>query len=260
MASQREHVHEYFVLDGGSNDGSQQIIERYAQYIDHWQSGPDDGQSDAIHSGFARCTGDVLYWLNSDDVLLPGVLERVRDRFERQPTLDVLSGWAVWIDGDNRVMHLHITPVDSPRWMRWGSLRLHQPTCFFKRALYEQVGGLNLDLHCMMDTDLWYRFARATDQWAGIADYIAGHRIHADTKGLTLGPEYRDERERVKATYPEFTRSKIKHALGRLGWYTSQFSSGRAAQRRRDGKRMIGRPLDDFFPVQHLHDESNPMD
>ncbi len=245
---QRDHVHEYFVLDGGSTDGSQDIIRRHEQHVDYWQSEKDDGQSDAIHTGFQRCTGDVLYWLNSDDVLLPGILERVTQQFDAEPELDVLSGWAVWIDENDRIMRLHITPVDSPAWMRWGTLRLHQPTCFFKRALYEEVGGLDLSLHCMMDTDLWYKFARTTRRWAGMHDYVAGHRIHAETKGLTLLPEYRIEREQVKAKYPEFTRNKLKSNLGRMAWYIAQLTSGNAARRIRDGRHMLGQTLDEVFP------------
>ena len=74
VLSQRSLAHEFFVFDGGSTDGSVQIIENYADKIDYWESQPDQGQSDAIHCGFQRATGDVLYWLNSDDVLLPNAL------------------------------------------------------------------------------------------------------------------------------------------------------------------------------------------
>src|SRR5436305_2105639 len=85
VISQREDVHEYFVLDGGSTDGSADVIRRYAGRIDYWVSEKDKGQSDAIHKGFSRATGDVLCWLNSDDLFLPGALRKVREAFDRHP-------------------------------------------------------------------------------------------------------------------------------------------------------------------------------
>src|SRR5687768_13987517 len=77
VISQRDQLHEYFVFDGGSTDGSAELIRKYTHGIDYWQSEKDKGQSDAIHKGFGRATGDVLGWLNSDDVLLPGALAKV---------------------------------------------------------------------------------------------------------------------------------------------------------------------------------------
>src|SRR3954464_10650369 len=77
VISQREQVHEYFVYDGGSTDGSRELIEKYSPQIDHWVSEKDAGQPDVLARGFARATGDYLAWVNSDDVYMPGALKRV---------------------------------------------------------------------------------------------------------------------------------------------------------------------------------------
>ena len=104
VIAQRDEIHEYFVLDGGSTDGSQDVIRRYEKKIDYWISEKDKGQSDAIARGFARATGDILYWINSDDVLLPGALKKVRQLFASDPNLAVTTGWQVLIDGNSNVM------------------------------------------------------------------------------------------------------------------------------------------------------------
>ena len=138
VISQRDRVHEYFVLDGGSTDGSRQLIERYADHIDFWVSDKDKGQSDAIHRGFARATGDVLCWLNSDDVFLPGVLRTVLDAFDRHPEWDVLTAYHLQHDADGRVLKAFRIPRDGDDVARWGVVHVCQQTCFFRRRVYEE--------------------------------------------------------------------------------------------------------------------------
>ena len=182
VLGQRDLVHEYFVLDGGSDDGSADVIKKYESRLDYWVSEPDRGQCDAIHRGFARATGDVLYWINSDDVLLPGALEHVHAAFDAEPDLDVVTGWGVAIDGDDRIVKMRRRPHDSPRWASLGYVRVHQPCCFFRRRLYEQVGGLDHELHCVLDTELWYRMFRAGSRWGGVDRYLAAYRLHSEAK------------------------------------------------------------------------------
>lgn len=248
VLAQRALIHEYFVIDGGSDDGSAEIIREHAGAgIDHWVSEPDQGQCDAIDKGFARATGDVLYWINSDDVLLPGAIERVRAAFEARPRPDVVSGWGVGIDGDGRVVQMRRRVHDSPWWGRLGYLRVHQPCTFFSKALYDSVGGLDRDLHCVLDTDLWYRMYRAGSRWAGVDAYLAAYRLHPQAKGATLGERYAQERRLMKDRYPELTRSKLRHTLGRLAYYASQLASGRTIASMRDLRRARGRPLSGVF-------------
>ena len=92
VLAQRDEIHEFFVIDGGSTDASVEIIRRYDSQIDWWVSEADAGQADAIHKGFSRAHGDVLYWINSDDVLLPGAIARVRQAFDANPHWDAGTG------------------------------------------------------------------------------------------------------------------------------------------------------------------------
>jgi glycosyltransferase involved in cell wall biosynthesis len=248
VLSQRDHIHQYVVLDGGSADGSVDIIRRCAPAgIDHWESRPDAGQGDAIKRGFAMCDGDVLHWLNSDDALLPGALQQVRDAFEREPSMDVLTGWSIGIDHEDTIVEIRRRPHDSPRWARLGYLRVVQPSCFFTRRVYESTGGIDDSLHCVLDTELWYRLMRASERWGGIDAYLAAYRLHAATKGATMHQQYRRERATLKQRYPEFTGRRVRHAIGRFAFYGSQFLSGRMAAQRRDERAFRGRALAEVF-------------
>jgi glycosyltransferase involved in cell wall biosynthesis len=247
VLDQRELVHEYFVIDGGSTDGSAGIIRRHASGIDYWVSEPDRGQCDAIHRGFQRATGDVLYWINSDDVLLPRALERVHAAFASAPDADVVCGYGVAIDADDRILRVRRRPHDSPWWARLGYVRVTQPCCFFRRRLYESVGGLDLDLHCVLDTDLWYRMFRGGTRWRGVDHYLAAYRLHAEAKGSTLAQRYRQERELMKSRYPALVGRPISHALGRLAYYASQIATGRGIASIGDMRRYRGRRLQEAF-------------
>ncbi len=154
IVAQRDLVHEFFVYDGGSSDDSAAIIRSFESQLDHWISRPDDGQSAVIADGFKRSTGDVLYWLNADDVLLPGALRRIIEQFDSHPEIDVVRGYSVAIGPDGRILRVVRDPKSVPFWARWGLIRVMQPTMFIRRRAYEAVGGLDRDLHCTMDTDL----------------------------------------------------------------------------------------------------------
>lgn len=247
VIGQREFVHEYFVLDGGSNDGSADIIRTYEGHIDWWVSQTDRGQCDAIHRGFERATGDVLYWLNSDDVLLPGALEKVHAAYDADQSLDVVTGWGVAIDGQGRIISMKRRVHDSPRWAALGYLRATQPCTFFRRSLYEGVGGLDLELHCVLDTELWYKMFRAGSKWGGIDDYVAAYRLHGEAKGTVLTDRYRAEREILKERYPDLVGRRMRHTLGRLAYYTAQLGSGRAVASIADMRRNRGRALVEVF-------------
>jgi glycosyltransferase involved in cell wall biosynthesis len=247
VLAQRDDVHEYFVVDGGSDDGSADIIERFANQLDWWVSERDRGQCDAIAKGFARATGDILYWINSDDVLLPGALTRVRKAFDANAVLEVAQGYGVAIDAAGRIIHMRRAVLDSARWARLGYLRVHQPATFFRRDLYERIGGLNLDLHCALDTELWYRMFRAGANWGGIADYVAAYRLHDEAKGATLRDRYKQERRLLAERYPEYAPSQLPRAVGRVSYFAAQVASGRTLATRADMQKHRGKPWGDVF-------------
>jgi glycosyltransferase involved in cell wall biosynthesis len=215
VLSQREEIHEYFVLDGGSNDGSQDLIRRNEHRgIDWWVSEPDGGQSNAIHRGFSRATGDILFWINSDDIVLPGAFRAVRAAFACAPRTEVVTGHSIWIDGNGRILKVYRARREERRWVERGIYGVCQQTCFFTRDLYRRVGGLNVDLHCVMDTDLWFRFHQADACWGLVPRFLGGFRKHEESKGMAWVEEYRAEGRYLVDHYPTWYGGVAHPRLG----------------------------------------------
>ena len=153
---------EYIVIDGGSTDGSVEIIERYQHRLAYWVSEPDAGQTDALIKGFSRATGDVLAWLNSDDLYEPGTLHEVARHFDAHHDHRFVYGDATWVDrGGALLRSKREMPYNRFVWLYSGNY-MPQPSAFWRRDLYEQVGGLDAGFDLAMDADLWARFAEVT--------------------------------------------------------------------------------------------------
>jgi glycosyltransferase involved in cell wall biosynthesis len=250
VLSQRDQIHEYFVLDGGSTDGSADIIRKYAESsgggIDYWHSQKDKGQSDAIHQGFTRATGDYIAWLNSDDVYLPGALRLVRETLERNPNWDALTGYHLRIDADSRILTQHRIPGESHAQVKWGIHHTAQQTCFFRKSLYDRVGGLDFSLHCSMDTELWLRMFHAGSVWGHIPEYLAAFRLHETAKGSSWLKRYAEERVIVHGRWPQYLETKRQH-IG-IPWYRlSQILSLRHPRAVWETRRNRGRKLTEVF-------------
>lgn len=183
---------EYIVMDGGSNDGSADIIARHANKLAYWVSEPDGGQTDALVKGFKRASGDICGWLCSDDLLLEGALESVANYFKSHPEVEAMYGDSIWIDADGR-------PIRIKREMgfdRFVFLHDHnyipQPSMFWRRSLYEEVGGLDTNFNLAMDSDLWDRFASRT-RIAHLPHYLSCMRFYPEQKTRRLRPRGREE-------------------------------------------------------------------
>jgi len=154
---------EVIVMDGGSSDATPEILRHYRPFVATWVSEPDRGQSDAINKGFERASGEILHWLNGDDLLLPGVLPRVRAFFAENPDLRVVSG-------DAAMTELDLTPIRRfrfaddkltfPYLLDYAAHHLVQPAVFFRREVWAACGPAQLDLHYAMDAELFLKMAR----------------------------------------------------------------------------------------------------
>jgi glycosyltransferase involved in cell wall biosynthesis len=182
---------EYIVVDGGSTDGSVDIIRAYGSRLSYWVSEPDKGQADAIAKGFGRATGDILCWLNSDDVLLPGALRLVAGVFVRRPEVEAISAGAYFVDSEGRPVRRGfgtqtLGVAATYNYFRYyGQDGVFQPATFWRRSAYEAVGGINRSLQFAMDLDLFARLAMRRPFYR-MPRMVACCRMHPETKSARL--------------------------------------------------------------------------
>jgi hypothetical protein len=186
VLSQSYPAIEYRVVDGGSIDETLAILRSYDDRI-RWTSEPDSGQSDAIDKGFSSCRGDLLGWLNADDTLEPGAVERVVAAFAERPDAGLIYGEGRLIDesGEQIGPFSEIEPFGLWRLVH-GLDYVLQPAAFFRAVTYRSAGGLDRSLHWTMDWDLWIRLA-AEAEVIYLPEVLAQSRIWGDTKTSTGG-------------------------------------------------------------------------
>ncbi len=175
---------DYIIMDGGSTDGTLDIIREYAHDRRlRWHSGPDVGQADAIRKGFALGTGEVLAWLNSDDFYLPGAISTAIAAMQTHGSRFVF-GDAVLIDEQSRFVRYFVHPPFHPRQfrLRYG---FYQPAAFWSRDLYEQVGGIDPTLQFAMDRDLFWRMSQREPP-RHIHAFLCAARLHPSAKTAQL--------------------------------------------------------------------------
>jgi glycosyltransferase involved in cell wall biosynthesis len=173
---------EYIVVDGGSTDGSVDIIKKYKDRLAWWVSEPDNGQSDAINKGFKQATGDIYNWLNSDDILYPDAVKIAVHFMEKHPEKEVVYGDRIVIDHASRIVDA-FEPLSVTRKSSRFLLRIPQEVTFFTADLWHRVNGLNPDLHYVMDSDLWYRFLDETG-FFHMPVFMGAYRDHEESKSV----------------------------------------------------------------------------
>lgn len=188
---------EYIVIDGGSTDGSAEIIKRYQSALAYWVSEPDRGQTDALIKGFARASGDICGWLCSDDLLLSGALRSVAEFFRAHPEAMAVYGDALWIDAEGRLLR----PKKEMGFNRFVLLYDHnyipQPSMFWRRSLYDAVSGLDPRFDLAMDADLWERFSART-RIAHIPRYLSCMRFYPQQKTRSRKADGRREDSTIR--------------------------------------------------------------
>lgn len=237
---------EYFVFDGGSTDHSLGILKKYNKCLTYWTSESDAGQSDAIAKGWKMATGDILAWLNSDDFYYPGALDEVGRIFSANPDLKMLCGSVAFVDESADKLRIKRPPRVAPEVLLPRTDIPAQPAIFIRRDIFDQLGGPRLDLHYVMDWELWLRVSlnyppsaialsnkviAADRQWPGTKTLNAGGKDAAEMRKVleelfeseTLNPGLR-ALERValarawwRQSKGEFRKGMRRAALASLG-------------------------------------------
>lgn len=188
---------EYIVIDGGSTDGSQEIIHRYTDRLAYWMSESDRGQADAINKGLRRTTGDIVAWLNSDDLYMAGAVGEAVEALEANPQAGMVYADGLMVDAEGRLLDKH-------RYRGYNVLDLFcwnvllQPTVFMRRSALEAVGLLGEEYHLVLDHELWIRIA-VQFPIVHVPSFWAVERSHADAKTVVQAADWVEEAERFLA-------------------------------------------------------------
>ncbi|MCX6033799.1 MAG: glycosyltransferase family 2 protein, partial [Chloroflexi bacterium] len=203
---------EYLVVDGASTDGSMDIIRRYADRLTWWVSEKDSGQSEAINKGLRRARGEIVGWLNSDDVYLPGAVSAAVAAFRSSPDAAVVYGDALAIGEAGRPFNvMHARQYSLVDLMAFNIIC--QPAAFMRRSVLEQVEYLNPDYHLLMDNLLWMNMARVAPL-VYVPQAWAAARYHDQAKNRTRGAAYgREAKELIDGlkSRPEFAEIVAAH-------------------------------------------------
>lgn len=189
LAQDYPHI-DYVVMDGGSTDGTLQLLARYGDRLRH-VSGPDSGQADAINRGLRMTSGDIFAFLNAGDRYRPGAVTAAADAFRREPDAGIVYGRARFEDESGEDLGRYpVEPTDHARLAR--DCQICQPAAFVARSALAASGGLDESLHLVLDYDLWMRITR-TRRAVMIDDELAISVMHRDSKTLSRRGEFFDE-------------------------------------------------------------------
>lgn len=203
---------EYIVLDGGSTDGTREILERWSPRLAYWRSEKDRGQVAAVNEGIGLATGEIVTFINSDDLLMPGSIEAALKMLSTSPTLDGVFGGIRYLDSEGKTIREYTYPPYY-HWIAKRKAYIPQPGCFFTKSLWRRLGGFREDLSCTFDSDFFHRAILSGAHFATTSELWAGFRVHDDAKGVS--EKWRDvyQREMI-ANRMEFR--KTSGALDRV--------------------------------------------
>lgn len=223
---------EYFVKDGGSTDGSLEILQRYSGRLSGWTTGKDAGQAAAIQEGFGEGTGEILGWLNADDLLFPGCLEKVGRFFLHHPGIGCVVGGSLFIgeegepvpfDGFFPSLNLG-TPLSFRKLLFWECGGFCQPASFWRADLFRRAGGLDAGLRFCFDYDMYLKLAKLGD-FGLVEELLAGFRLHPLSKSSTILEVCKAEKEIVWRRHGKYRAPWAIRSL--LYWYYSRVQRSR---------------------------------
>jgi glycosyltransferase involved in cell wall biosynthesis len=210
---------EYIVVDGGSTDGSLEILSRYRPRLAACLSEPDQGQTDAINKGFALAGGEILAWLNSDDIYYPGAVREAVDYLRAHPEVGMVHGAAHYVDEHGTpVGRFPSAPMDHAD-LRRGAPKIAQQAAFFRASAWRIIGPLDPTFFYAMDYDLWIRLSAVTPL-AYVPRLWAGFRLHGESKSMTV----------ARLCWPEMMRVHYRDGGSRWSVLNAKYLVRRAVE------------------------------
>ncbi len=210
---------EVLIIDGGSTDGTLEILKNLDDERVAWISGEDNGQSDAINKGLAKASGDIVTWLNSDDIYCDDALKKVSGTFSQNPQARWLIGQCVIIDEQDHPIRQSIARYKNRQLARYSRRRLlrenfiSQMSVFWRNDLGKQVGLLNEDLYYTMDYDLWLRMSKVSDPVV-LTENLGCFRWYANSKSGKINRKQFDEQYQVAS--PHLVGDPISRLIHRV--------------------------------------------
>lgn len=236
--------HEHIVCDGGSDDGTREILESAPSTV-RWLSEPDRGQSDALNKAWAMASGDIIGWLNADDFYLPGALARVERFFQANPDVDVLHGDTVFVDENGELCGLLAGYQVPPSVLRRRGCVIASTASFFRRSALEGVSW-DSRLRVVMDWDLYLSLMDRKAVFRHVPDVLAAFRLH-DTQ-VTSQPLARSsaEHDLVRSRHHIVSRTpRLARLVGDLQHAALKTING-GRWREHRAQRLSGLPLQDM--------------
>ena len=209
---------EYIVIDGGSADGTTDVLRKYEPWLTYWVSEPDRGQSHAVNKGFKLASGEIAAWLNSDDQYLPGTLRTIAEHAQKYPEAGAWAGGGRRIDDrSGKIVWERLPPgLEFSQILGWNKYYLPQPSCFLNRRLLKDDIYLNESYHLQMDFDLWLRISNKFTM-VPISQILTINLYHSEAKTVKSKLEYRAMAERwiilSKYASTDYTIKEIEEYL-----------------------------------------------
>lgn len=189
---------EHIVIDGGSNDESKAVLEKYSNKLTYWVSEKDNGQTHAINKGLAVATGDIITWINSDDQLIPHTLQNVQKYFLEHPNAALIHGQTKLVNTDGSET-ISSGQRDGIPYRYAAGMCFPQPSSFFRKTALNKVGFPNEALHFGMDYDLFLRMF-LIDDFVPVEDVLSVYLLHEDSKTMTSDVKFADDWARIFST------------------------------------------------------------